>query len=183
MDCQMPVMDGFEATKIIRKEYGDVIQIIAMTAYASKEDEHRCYKAGMNKFVTKPVDLEVLDEMLGINSKNKGTDNTEIELSILIIEVHKLMDKINFDYETSYDLILTYVEQVKLGLDEIEKFYEKKDYAQISRKLHQLKGASAAVRIERMKKTFEKSENLIKQNKITEAMNLIEATKEDPLFK
>jgi len=183
MDCQMPVMDGFEATKIIRKEYGNIMQIIAMTAYASKEDKLRCYKAGMNKFVTKPVDLEVLDEMLGISSENKGTDNPETELSILIIEVHKLMDKINFDYETSYDLMLTYVEQVKLGLDEIEKSYVKKEYEQISRKLHQLKGASAAVRIERMKKTFEKAEEFIKLNKITEAMNLIEVTKEDPLFK
>jgi len=133
--------------------------------------------------MTKLVDLEVLDEMLGINSKNKGTDNPETELSILIIEVHKLMDKINFDYETSYDLMLTYVEQVNLGLDEIENSYVKKDYGQISRKLHQLKGASATVRIERIKKIFEKSEELIKHNKMTEAMNLIETTKEDPLFK
>ena len=52
----MPVMDGFQATKEIRKEFDpSQIHIAALTAYASDAFENRCYNAGMDSFLTKPV--------------------------------------------------------------------------------------------------------------------------------
>ena len=64
MDVQMPEIDGLEATRIIRQ--GMVIQptIIAMTANAMKEDKDECLKAGMDDFLSKPVKLEELVNML-----------------------------------------------------------------------------------------------------------------------
>ncbi len=58
MDMQMPIMDGFEATAIIRineKSTGEHIPIIAMTAHALKEDEQRCCSAGMDAYISKPI--------------------------------------------------------------------------------------------------------------------------------
>jgi CheY-like chemotaxis protein len=58
MDCQMPVMDGYEATQRIRAGQGGVnprIPIIALTAYARAEDRARCLAAGMNAYVSKPL--------------------------------------------------------------------------------------------------------------------------------
>ncbi|MBM5399056.1 response regulator [Vibrio parahaemolyticus] len=57
MDCQMPVMDGFIATEQIRdmNEWGAHVPIIALTANVVKEDQQRCFEAGMNEFVAKPV--------------------------------------------------------------------------------------------------------------------------------
>jgi PAS domain S-box-containing protein len=59
MDCQMPVLDGFEATIIIRDPNSSItthnIPIIAVTAYTSDEDRERCFSSGMNAFVAKPV--------------------------------------------------------------------------------------------------------------------------------
>jgi PAS domain S-box-containing protein len=67
MDGQMPGMDGFEATGIIRgreKERGGHIPIVAMTAHALKEDEERCLAAGMDAYVSKPIDFKRCIEVI-----------------------------------------------------------------------------------------------------------------------
>lgn len=61
MDCQMPVMDGYEASEEIRKqEEHRAIPIIALTAYAFEEDRKKCLSSGMNDFITKPVSRTIL---------------------------------------------------------------------------------------------------------------------------
>ncbi|HEY9155910.1 MAG TPA: response regulator, partial [Opitutaceae bacterium] len=63
MDCQMPVLDGYEATKIIRTSSRQAnIPIIALTASARDEDKTRCLEAGMSVYVSKPLRLEQLQE-------------------------------------------------------------------------------------------------------------------------
>ena len=67
MDCHMPEMDGFEATRAIRVAEGDDgrrVPIIAMTAAVLQHDRERCYQAGMDDFIAKPMDLEDLKRML-----------------------------------------------------------------------------------------------------------------------
>lgn len=66
MDCQMPVMDGFEATRAIRQMIGDIrdIPIIAMTAHALKEDRQKCLDAGMDDYLAKPVHRDALVAVL-----------------------------------------------------------------------------------------------------------------------
>lgn len=67
MDCQMPNCDGFEATreiKKIQKELNKEIVIIALTAKVFAEDRQACLDAGMDDFIFKPIDSELLDDML-----------------------------------------------------------------------------------------------------------------------
>jgi len=66
MDCQMPEMDGYEATRRIRNLSKPVcdIPIVALTANAFKEDQSKCLEAGMNDFVTKPVESSTLESKL-----------------------------------------------------------------------------------------------------------------------
>jgi CheY-like chemotaxis protein len=68
MDCQMPEMDGFEATKSIRSPTSTVLEhnvpVIAMTANAFSEDRERCLAVGMNDFLAKPVDRSALTQLI-----------------------------------------------------------------------------------------------------------------------
>ena len=60
MDVQMPVMDGLEATRLIRGLPGRQPVIIAMTANAMQGDREACIDAGMNDYVSKPIKLDIL---------------------------------------------------------------------------------------------------------------------------
>ena len=68
MDCQMPEMDGFEATRAVRQKESAAsspcIPIIAMTASAMQADREKCLQAGMSDFIAKPVQQGELAEML-----------------------------------------------------------------------------------------------------------------------
>ena len=67
MDCQMPVMDGIDATREIRKrETGRRTPIVALTARAMKEDEAHCLAAGMDSFLSKPIDSNKLAEIVAM---------------------------------------------------------------------------------------------------------------------
>ncbi len=83
MDIQMPVMDGYETTRIIRsgteKEIPKDIPIVALTAHALEEEENKCRIVGMDGFLTKPFTPEYLEKTLieSYNQKTAGKDSVE----------------------------------------------------------------------------------------------------------
>ena len=88
MDCQMPVMDGFESTRVIRQEGSGAINpripIIAMTASTMQGDRDKCIQAGMNDFIAKPVQQRelagIIDRWLAITTN----DNLQIPVKTSI---------------------------------------------------------------------------------------------------
>jgi CheY-like chemotaxis protein len=67
MDCHMPVLDGFAASRTIRAQEpdGQRVPIVAMTALAFKSDQARCVDAGMDDYLSKPVRLHELSRVIG----------------------------------------------------------------------------------------------------------------------
>ncbi|MGH8119446.1 MAG: ATP-binding protein, partial [Gammaproteobacteria bacterium] len=74
MDVQMPVMDGLTATRLIRQHprFGE-LPVIAMTAFAMKDDEVRCYEVGMNDYVSKPINSRELYSALAKYKRKEST--------------------------------------------------------------------------------------------------------------
>lgn len=74
MDCHMPDMDGFAATRAIIEKYGDDRPtVMALTASSMEEDRQRCKEAGMDDFLSKPVDLETLKAKLASVAASKNS--------------------------------------------------------------------------------------------------------------
>ena len=79
MDCQMPELDGYEATKIIRDITSKVrqhdIPVIAVTANAMSGDEDKCKAAGMNGYISKPIKREALQQALREHTDKIGVQH------------------------------------------------------------------------------------------------------------
>jgi PAS domain S-box-containing protein len=147
MDIQMPVMDGLEATRHIVEELKDNRpRIIAITANAMKGDEEKCLKAGMDGYLSKPVRINELQNILaewGLMKKEvlptspSSANNRYVDFHPYIL--NKLFE---VNPKGLKQLILLYLEEAKRNLLEIDQAIRDNDLKMLARTTHSLKGAS-----------------------------------------
>jgi PAS domain S-box-containing protein len=138
MDVEMPEMSGLEATRLIRKSENDTkhhIPIIAMTAYAMKEDKEKCLEAGMDSYISKPVNLDELYEIIkSFSIKKAGVfPAVDIETALKFVGGDKdiLTDVLHIFLEEDYP------EQVK----KIKEGINQHDAQVVKAAAHSIKGA------------------------------------------
>ena len=148
MDCQMPVLDGLEATRRIRDQElknksTNPMYIIAMTANTQQDDRTACIEAGMDDFISKPVQLNelrtALNKSLGIEPTNNSNDGAPLLLS----ENHLDQLRGNGQDEDFREIIFMYLEQTSKQISMLHEAFAEQELDSISRISHQIKGSSA----------------------------------------
>ncbi|MDQ2084908.1 response regulator [Herbivorax sp. ANBcel31] len=161
MDCQMPIMDGYEATRRIRKsESGDKHNnIVALTAYAMKGDEEKCREAGMDDYISKPIDINKLTEI--INKYSSGdiinTDENDGDNSCNGI-IDAIIENTGFDRETARQLFRESMPSLNDIFRSVEHNIKENNVQKASKLIHQFKGAAGNLRINSIVEKAKKAE-------------------------
>lgn len=144
MDIQMPEMGGIEATEIIRQELNLTTPIIALTANAFKTEINKCKKAGMDDYVTKPFDEDVLIETIAKHTINKKIYLPEPEFSAKsstdkLYNLTALQNLSRGNDEFVVKMIAIFVEQTTDTIEKSAIAIRKEDFKEVSRMIHKIK--------------------------------------------
>lgn len=160
MDCQMPRMNGYEATHKIR-EYEksknlDAIPIIALTAEGRLEDREACYQVGMNDFLSKPIDLQKFNEALA--------HWLQVNRTSAVLDRGVLAKLSRFESDgIPLDLALIN-EYVKSSLPQMERLLTLKEASKLVSLAHAVKSASASIGLLKVSEICERIEYAAEEN-------------------
>ncbi len=179
MDCQMPVMDGYEATRQIRKYEAETglskVPVIAMTGNAFDKDKKACFEAGMTDFLSKPVEPDVLARMLHLHlakdsaqeAEIKDTDeNNAIGIDELLIpesqakeagvfvrvyDRERLLDRFGGDEELAVMVVDSFVQEAPELFERLKVQEDAGNLEQIRSCAHAMKGSAGNVNAEQLR--------------------------------
>jgi two-component system sensor histidine kinase/response regulator len=169
MDCQMPIVDGFEATRLIRQRESAIREsaaanspetrhtpIVALTANAMQGDRERCLAAGMDDYLAKPLRKEdlkgVLDRWISISIQLQIThaggaehsaEGADAEPFPIIFDVAVILRNIGGDRALLEELIALFLRRYQLMLEEIRAALANRDQKAVEQAAHALKGTAS----------------------------------------
>jgi len=191
MDCQMPVMDGYEATGQIRKreQGGKHAVIVAMTANALQGDREKCLAAGMDDYISKPVKQEVLRKTLQkwvatILQFAGGDEGGETPLAGDGESSDAILDRSRFEELASIGsstqpplverIVNRYVEDAPVRVEKLREALREKDFNSLGFAAHKLRGSSAQLGVLAVTKICQQLEVRPFGDSVQEASRLVE---------
>ncbi|MBT8366797.1 MAG: response regulator, partial [Deltaproteobacteria bacterium] len=154
MDVQMPELNGLQATKRIRKWEGEKgqseagtgnakrtkrVPIIAMTAHAIKGDRERCLNAGMDEYVSKPIDSDKLFEAIETLT-GKAVDSSPAKDDVAIVGRELLLKAFDDDWDFLKEVVEVFLSDYPKLMDDLHRALEQGDSNLLMRSAHSMKG-------------------------------------------
>jgi len=157
MDCQMPVMDGFEATRLMRTfELADQhTPIVALTARAMPEDRQACLDSGMDEYLRKPVGKDALSNVIQRFCFGADTEPLTLhgEAPDVVLRPEQLRDVSSDDADVIRELVSAFFSGAGGWVAALDVAISSEDSEQVSRNAHALKGSAANLGAGRLQRT------------------------------
>jgi PAS domain S-box-containing protein len=138
MDLHMPIMNGFDATDYIRNEMKSSIPIIALTADVTTVDLKKCTEAGMNDYISKPINESILySKIVKILEKINNGNTAEVKKE-RCIDLNYLMQRTKSNPNLMLEMITIYLEQTPVLVSEMKRSFENKDWNRLYESVHKM---------------------------------------------
>jgi signal transduction histidine kinase/CheY-like chemotaxis protein/HPt (histidine-containing phosphotransfer) domain-containing protein len=167
MDCHMPIMNGYDATEIIRKELNKNVPIVALTADIREENKQACKDVGMNGFLTKPIDenkfelilltyledkiVEVV-EKIGQSDQSEEEYVNEPELKKEQLEIYLQENGMPFEERKEFvlDIVKSFKDNSVTYWKEMERSVQEKDKDLLKHNVHAFKSSAGTIGLMRV---------------------------------
>jgi len=171
MDINMPVMNGLDATKIIRHEMKLQTPIVALTANVLQGDRENFIAQGMNDHLSKPIEIEKLEEILCKYARKVSSDTINVNLSKIL---NRIAEKIGIGESMALRLLGTFTRSLEETLPKLIEALNAKNIDDIYEYSHQLKGAAATLYVEEIYDIFQFVEQEALEKRVAEVSDQLE---------